>query len=84
MKIEKRERDEVVQCVHCEGTGLCRQSSFNTNHQHQWLECPDCGKGIPCVVGDEFNDEHQRPVCAVCGGKGYVGSKRAAAHAVAA
>ena len=70
-------------CPHCDGTGLCTHGTITTDHAHEWLECETCGKGIPAVVGPEFEEEGHRPVCATCGGKGVIRTKRgqALAHA---
>ena len=61
-------------CPHCAGTGLCPTSIIISDHSHQWLECDECGKGIPAVVGAEFDDAAHRPVCIHCAGKGVVGT----------
>jgi hypothetical protein len=61
-------------CPHCAGTGLCQTGTIISNHSHQWLECEECGKGIPTVVGADFDDATHRPVCAQCAGKGVVRS----------
>jgi len=62
---------EVKVCAHCGGTGLCGQGLLKTNHLHQWIECEHCGKGVPSAVVEKFDDDDQRPVCSVCGGRGF-------------
>lgn len=61
---------KVVECVHCEGTGICRSNTTIRGESHKiWRECPKCGRGLP----GEKCDKHvlTYPICAICGGKGY-------------
>ena len=69
-------------CPHCAGTGLCPHGTITTDHAHQWLECDECGKGIPAVVGGDFASATHRPVCSHCAGKGVLrpGGRAAMAH----
>ncbi|HWW00902.1 MAG TPA: hypothetical protein VNZ64_14495 [Candidatus Acidoferrum sp.] len=69
----------VDPCPHCAGTGLCLHGTITSNHSHQWLDCDDCGKGIPAVVAADFDDATHRPVCSHCNGTGVARSARRAA-----
>lgn len=59
--------DKVVECKHCNGTGICGRAIFHFNKDgNSFRQCDKCGTGVSTkwVV--------KSPTCAVCGGVGQV------------
>ena len=83
MKTTPFDAAATTPCPHCNGTGLCAQAAILSNHSHQWLECDDCGKGIPAVIDIDFDAETHRPVCSLCAGTGLLRNRVKAATACA-
>ncbi len=67
MNIIKVGNIEVVACIHCQGTGICKEAVHlpDKTNNISYYECQKCGKGIIAAGGSK------PPVCAICGGKGY-------------
>jgi hypothetical protein len=67
---------EVLTCVHCDGTGECQKAQkLDTGKgiglfrpDKDWYECQTCGTGR---IGAAFKGSAQRPLCTICGGKGF-------------
>jgi hypothetical protein len=69
MRIIKVGSAEVVECIHCQGTGICKEAvhlpGTDETNNISYYECTKCGRGIIAAAGSK------PPVCAICGGKGY-------------
>ena len=79
---------QVIKCVHCNGSGVCYIYSEDlyvekliagTMRKGWVLACSKCGEGVfhpgwPGFFGRTAPTKNQlnRPVCGVCGGKGHV------------
>ena len=70
---------EVIECVHCSGTGICKNARYrnltrtesNSRNGVIW-ECSTCGSGLPGEVKLIPFDgaKATQPTCRVCGGTG--------------
>jgi len=66
---------EVLKCPHCDGTGICKNSTHyyfrdSNNIEHGVMECGGCGRGVAVPLAF-FNGRAKPPTCRVCSGTGY-------------
>ena len=78
MDIISVNNEQVIECVHCKGTGICKHADYQWKDNYVWFECTKCGKGVKRygVKDGIFStrrapDYLKPPVCGVCSGKGY-------------
>lgn len=60
--------DGVIECRHCNATGVCAQSVRRQARGMSWQECSKCGQGLAARVNEGFRP----PPCIVCNGTGHV------------
>jgi hypothetical protein len=82
MHIYKVNNSEVIECKHCNGTGICANSKYRYNqHNNPYVSvCQNCGSGLESQPYQQMGqdgyyhtviDRPAPPVCRVCNGTGF-------------
>ena len=67
---------EVIECIHCNGTGICKHSREREVGDDRFSdkvvqECDSCGTGLVGNTGFFRGSKATPPTCKICDGKGF-------------